>query len=371
MAGERAQGEKRLAALAKVAGRFKGLKPAVSALTNVRSVPTIFPDIDRGLGVGGFPIERFSLLHGPSSHGKTSLALGLVASFLELDHYGLFIDAERTTPFDWVRQMLGPMADHPAFLAKRPETYEQTRADVREFCKEIAKAKEAGELPEDTSGIIIVDSLKKLVPKDLWEQIFGSGNKDPKKKDGMLKRMGQLKAAMNSAWLDELVPLLERSGVGMVAIAREMENTDGNQFTPDYKVGGGKDVFFDSSLAMRVERASWVQEGEEAARKVYGERHRVTIYKSKIAGKEGKVIQSYFHTSNGVLVPKGFDRARDIIELGLELEVVEMKGAWLSHDGERLGQGKHNAVANLAENPSWRKRIEAGCREAFKRDTTA
>lgn len=697
----RKENEKRLAALSKVAARFTGLRPAVEALVNVRAVPTIFPSLDRELGVGGYPLERFALLHGPSSHGKTSLALGLMRSFLALDHYAIMIDAERcydaetevltrrgfvrwpevlpddligcwddkqeslvyerpieltrqrykgpmyrvdhggvdllvtpkhkmfvqtqtdtgrgedreigwtswklvpadelgdrvnvrylkcaprvvapdidfggsdsnvptfpshddrrallrmigffigdgwvgrsrgranaiafgltkprkvaylrevamelgwpvdemanrvyvvraegvgklfrrefyddngekripeylldlnsddamalldglrasdgsirrsaweyfttseqvaqavqrlvlhaggaahihgndtmirvmvlsrmlrpivnsgvrgkntsiqpydgdifcahtrtgvmvvrrngkpvlsgnTTPFSWVEQMLGSHARHPGFLAKRPDTYEQTRSEIRTALLEIAGAKADGLLPEDTSAIIVVDSLKKLVPKKLWDEILKSKDAD------IGKRIGQIKAAMNSAWLDELVPLLEKSHATMVAIAREMENTESNPFAPDYKVGGGKDVFFDSSLAMRVERAGWVQDGEGDSRKVYGERHRVTVYKTKIAGKEDKTIRAFFHTSNGVLVPKGFDRARDVLELGEQCGVVDLKGARLYFEGELFANGRHNAVKALHANVQLLESIEVACRATFGTST--
>jgi len=361
---ENKEGAKRLAALAKVASRFKSLRPAVDVLTRVKAVPTIFPDIDRALGVGGYPIERFTLVHGPSNHGKTAFTLGLMSSFIALDHFAIYIDAERTTPGDWVRKMMGDRFDAPHFVAQRPATYEQLRKDIREALLTIAKAKEDGEIPLDTSAIIVVDSLKKLVPKNLWDEIFGLRAKG-EKESGLLRRMGQIQAAMNAAWLMELVPLLEQTNAGFVAIAREMENTDGNEFTPTYKVGGGQDVIFDSSAAMRVERASWIQEGEDKNRKVYGEKHRVTIYKTKIASKEGKVEQAFFHTSNGLLVPEGFDRPRDVIELGLDLGIVKMTGAWLSHEGEKLGQGKHNAVKALHKNSELMKQIEAECRAKF------
>lgn len=360
----RAEGEKRLAALAKVASRFKGLQPAVDALKLVRAVPTCFLDVDRKLGIGGYPIDRFGLLHGPSNHGKTAFALGLVKSFLQRDHYALYIDAERTTPFDWVESMLGSYAKHPLFLGRRPDTYEQTREEVRAMLMEIVKAKDNEEIPQDAACIIIVDSLKRLVPSDLWKQIFGL-KKPGEKASGLLKRMGQVKAAMNSAWLDELIPLIERAGAAVVAIAREMENTDGDQWTPDYKVGGGKDVFFDSSLAIRVERAAWVRDGEGSDAPLYGQKHVASVYKTKIAGRETINIKAYFHTSNGVWVPEGFDRARDVIHVAKELGVVDVNGSWFTHGKDRIGQGEHKAVKKLTEDVVWLDRIEKECRAKF------
>ncbi len=348
----------RLDAIGKVASSFVGLRPAVDALTNVRAVPSCLVQLDHALGVGGYPIERFTVVHGPSGHGKTSLALGMIKSFLKLDHFAALIDAERTNAGEWVGDMIGhDLLRHPGFVARRPETFEETVADVRNFCLTIAEAKDKGTLPLDTSGIIVVDSLKKLVPKALWAEI----EKDTKGSTDLMKMIGRIKAAMNSVWLDELIPILEKGGVGMLVIAREMEQAQEKRgkflIGENYKVGGGQAVNFDSSATMRCERAAYVvpakekKEGEgEAAYdgRYYGERIRVTIKKTKLAWREEKTVRCYFHTSNGQWVPKGYDHARDLIELADRFGVIEKKGAWFSFDGTKLGQGLDNTVKLLA-----------------------
>lgn len=344
----------RLAAIKKVAASFSSLQPASKTLTYVQAVPTCFIQLDHAVRVGGLPVERFSVVHGPSNHGKTVFILGLLKSFIALDHFALFIDAERTTPRDWVETMLGPDAiDHPGFLYKRPETYEKTVADVREFCLGIANAKEEKKLPEDMSGIIVVDSIRKLVPASIMKQIEEENDKGQDANPS--RRAAQIKAAMNANWLDELVPILERARVGMVVIAREMEDPDASVFSKkfgtNYKVQGGGALIYDASLRMRVERASWVTKEaakEGAAPTVYGERHRVTIAKTKVGGKDDKASRCYFHTSNGVWLPEGFDMARDVLELGLRFGIVAKSGAHYSYGNEKLGQGEHNAVKRLA-----------------------
>jgi recombination protein RecA len=135
----------------------------------------------------------------------------------------------------------------------------------------------------------------------------------------------------------------------------------------DYKISGGGAIFYDSSLVVRVERDSFVQHGEDKSKKkVYGERHKVTIRKTKIAGKDDKVTVGYFHSSNGTLVPEGFDRARDVLELAGRLGVVQKSGAWYAHGEERIGQGQHNSVVALTDAPEWCARIEAETRARFK-----
>lgn len=369
----------RLAAMKKVAAGFASLQPASKTMTEVKAVPTCLIQFDHATRVGGMPTERFVLVHGPSSHGKTKFTLGMIRSFLSLDHFALFIDAERTTPRAWVDTMLGSwgedrLMNHPGFLYKRPETYEQTIADVRQYCMGIAEAKDKGQLPEDTAGLIVVDSIRKLVPKKLLDQILSDTSGE---KVDIAKRAGQMKAGMNANWLDELVPILERGNISMNCITREMvdpnnQNKFAIQFGTNYKLGGGDALFFDSSAVMRVERAAYVTkeakkaEGEDKTPPVvYGERHRITIRKSKIAGKEDKVTRCYFHDSNGLWVPEGFDTARDVVELAVRFKVVEKHGAWFSAGDERIAQGEHNTVKLLTERPDWLARIAEATREKF------
>lgn len=304
---------------------------------------------------------------------NTVFILGLLKSFIQLDHFALFIDAERTTPRDWVETMLGEEAiHHPGFHYKRPETYEKTIADVREFCLGIAEAKETKKLPADMSGIIVVDSIRKLVPASIMKQIEDENDKGQDANPS--RRAAQIKAAMNASWLDELVPILERSGVGMVVIAREMEDPDASPFSKkfgtNYKVQGGGALIYDASLRMRVERAAWVTKEaskEGTAPTVYGERHRVTIAKTKVGGKDDKASRCYFHTSNGVFQPEGFDPARDVLELALRFGIVEKHGAWYSFGEERIGNGEHNAVKSLKTFHDGNTLLEIArlCREKF------
>jgi len=361
-----------------VAKSFKEFRPAREVLKVVRAVPTWFPQFDHAVRVGGLPIERFMLVHGPSNEGKSLMSLGLVGSFLARDHFALYIDAERTTPSTWAEQVMGNLVDHPYFLAERPETYEATVGKVRSFLVRLATLKETGKVPEDTSAIIICDSLRKLVPADLMEEILkaekdeGEGKRRPgkgKQPTVGRDRSAQLKAKMNATWMDELVPLLEKSGAGFVAIAREMVDPDAQawakKFGNDYKVGGGGAVYYDASLSMRTTRASWVTQGDGPDRKVYGERHRITIKKTKVAGKDDKVSVAHFHSSNGTLVPFGLDRARDVLELGQRFGLVKApKRGWLTWEKSRW-QGEHTAVVKLTADHAALQRLEAQVRERF------
>jgi RecA/RadA recombinase len=312
------------------------------------------------------------LLHGRSGEGKTYATLGFIDSFLMRDHPAILVDAERTTPISWPDKVMR-CSRHPLFFADRPKSYEATVETVRKFVTRVKEQRDEGNLPDDTSALVVVDSIRKLVPENILKRILADAEKNGI--DGMGGRAAQLKAAMNSQWMDELIPLLEDTQTAMIVIARETEDPAADKWAKlagrDYKVGGGTALYYDASMVMRVERASYITEGksddEKAKPKVYGERHRITIRKSKVAGKEDKVTQAYFHTSNGRLIPAGFDRARDVLDMAIEFKLVEKSGAWYSLGGERLGQGVNNVVVYLTNHPEQLDELDLSVREEFRR----
>lgn len=360
----RAVANERMRNLEAAAKAFKGFRPASETLMHVRAVPTIFLQYDHATRVGGHPTERITLAHGPSGEGKTYWTLGQAKSFLRVDHPAMLVDAERTTDKAFAKLALGDHMDHPMFFYERPDTYEDTRARVRLFCNSNGELRAKG---HDSCGLVVVDSIRKLVPKDQWEQITKlATDPDIKARD----RSAQIKALMNAAWCDELIPLLEQTGCTMIIIARETADPDakvrpGMNYKP-VKTGGGSALYYDASLDVRIERARYVtkETGEKLQPTVYGERHRITIKKSKIAGKDDKTTVCYFHTSNGKLVPAGFDPARDTIELAKRFGIVKGTG-WLKW-GNHKWQGEHAAVKKLSATPELLAELQAEVRAEFK-----
>ena len=344
----------RLAALGEVAEDFDGFEPGRDVLTPVRSVPTIFPQFDIATRVNGYPIQRVVLVHGPSNHGKTVFLLGLGRSFLEREHFYFHVDAEFTTPWPWVKEMLREFADYPTFRALRPTGYEDTAGQIRNACKTLTKARKAGRIPEHTTALFGLDSLQKLVPAGYLEKLAKEGGIDPQKGRG-----GMLQAALNSAWMRELVPLMYHANAGIVLLSRESENTDPGKgmFDPDYKVAGGKAPYYDSSLVLRITRKEWVTKGKTKANpagKVIGEKHLVQVMKPKVGHKDDRTTRCYFHTSNGEHIPAGFDTARDVIEMGLATGVLEKDSANKLCDtgtGEVYGL-LNQAVTQLTNEPA-------------------
>ncbi|MDF2697891.1 MAG: recA protein, partial [Labilithrix sp.] len=355
---------------------------AAKVLTLVRAVPTIFPQYDRITKVGGHPTERFALLHGPSGGGKTYLSIGLLLSFLMRNHFGVLIDAERTTPISWLKKAMGEYADHPYFFAERPQTYEETREKVRHFANRLRKLRKEKKVPESTSAIIVVDSIRKLVPKDIFDRIMkdarGANDSAEKARD----RGAQLKAQMNAAWLDELIPLLEETRTTMVAIAREIIDPDappprarpfGKKPEQAVKTGGGSSLYYDASLDLRSKLVGRygkkVKTGDTEKFFSYGDIHQLEITKSKVSGKGEEYRASCnFHISNGVWVPAGFDRGRDLLELARKYDVVEGTG-WLKF-GNKKWRNEHLAAKALHDDPELYAKIDRECRALFKLEET-
>lgn len=367
-------------ALRKVGSTFALWRPAPQVLLNVEAVPTLFPGVNRVSRVGGWPIARVAVAHGPSNEGKTAFALGLEGSFLARGHLVGHIDAENTTPMSWVEQLLREYAASPGFYALRPQTYEEARDAVLEFANGIDAGRKAGDLDEATTGLVVVDSIRKLTPKALMKELLKAiaddaaeeedgrrGRKKPKGMDGAGGRAGQIKAAINAVWLDELVPLLARTRTAALIIARETEvEGDGFFATPQVKIGGGGALKYDSSLVVRITRDQFLYESKEKGAALVGERHAVEVHKTKVAGRDERWPTGYFSTSNGKLAPAGFDHARDVFELGTEVGAIETASSWFSFEGKRLGNGVNAAIQALREDPGLAARVVEAVAEVDK-----
>lgn len=303
---------------------------------------------------------------------NSQLTSGIGLSFIMRGHFFGEVDAERTSPFSWFQTMFKEHASSPLFLAARPDTYEDTVEAVESFCTAIGEAKAKGKIAPTTSGVCVVDSVRKLVPKKLADLIA----KDVEKHgmDGLRGRMAQHKAALNSMFMDRIVPLLDNTGTTLILIARETDaSEDQKKAGVDFLVGGGKALFYDASLVVRVAQARMVfdkpydPDSPKAVRTLYGERHEVHIHKTKVSARLERVTKGFFHSSNGAWVPPGFDPARDLVELGQTLGVIVKGGSWLSFAGVKK-QGDHRMVKALYEKPELLAKLDAAVRGRFDLD---
>lgn len=299
---------------------------------------------------------------------NTVFCHGLGLSFLKQGHFYGFIDAEFTTPETWLRELMAEQVGNPAFRAIRPASLEQTADAVRQFLETIAEARDAGHVEPDTTAIVVVDSVRKLIPQGLLAKIAKHGASGEKGSvDGASGRGGQMKAAMVSQWLDELVPLLSKTRANLTLIARESDDptADANdlKFDNAWKITGPKSLVYESSIVARITREGYVYDPPRGDDRVMvGERHQVRIWKTKVGGKEDKHVDAYFHTANGVDGHLGFDSARDLLELGKDFSLIEFNGSWVSYGKRRLGQGIGRAVAELRKDEGLFAEIETEIR---------
>ena len=362
-------------AFAEIAARSKSFRPARDVLRRVRAVPTIFPGLDHKLRVGGWPIDRVAMVHGPSGKGKTTFAQGVGLSFLQRRHMYAFIDAEMTTPVPWLSTLFGQYVDDPRFIASRPMSFEQAVDDVRKVSDAVGEAREKGSIEKETTCLFVVDSLGKLVPLDIQAKIKRfAAESAAGSVDGYRGASGMIKAALNKSWLDQLVPQMYATGCAMLFIVRESQDrnasADDQKWDRAWKTTGGGSLFYDSSLAIRVSDAQVIHElprTTEGWRKspVVGERHVVDILKTKVSARLDETERTSFNVSNGLWTPEGFDRARDLLDLGEDLDVIKRGGAWIAFGGKRF-QGERRFLQGST--PEYLDALEAACRAKFSAD---
>jgi recombination protein RecA len=353
---------------AQIAARSKSYRPAREVLRRVRAVPTILPAVDWKLRVGGWPIDRVAFAHGPSIAGKTKFMHALGYSFLRRGHIYAPMDAEHTTPITWLEQLFGEYADSSRFIASRPTTYEQGVDDVNRVAEAVAEMREKGRIPPETTCLFAVDSIGSLVPQDIQEKIRKHAAESKEGSvDGMRGASGMIQAALNKAWLRQLVPLMSATGCAILFIVRETKKqnatADEKRFGTDWKVTGGESLMYEGSVEIRVSDAKILREDPEDYKSaMVGERHSVEIRKTKVSARQDKVEHAFFNTSNGAWTPEGFDRVRDLLELGIEFGLVKQAGAWLSFGGKRF-QGTERFLRKAE--PELVDELEAACRGKF------
>ena len=358
-------------AFAEIAAKSKSFRPAREVLRRVRAVPTIFPHIDWKLEVGGWPIDRLGFVHGPSAQGKSEFVNGLGLSFLRREHMFCLVEPERTTPIPWIEMLFGLYADDPRFLASRPKSYEQADADVERIANAIGEAKVKGRIPVDTTCLFAVDSMGGLVPEDLIEKMKrAAADSKEGSVDGYNGASGMVQAAMNKAWVRKLVPLMSDTGCSFLGVLREADDRNASpndrKYGNDWKVLGGRSVIYEGSVVLRVSHAMRIHEDKEDRKSaVVGQRHVVQIYKTKVGAKDDETIWTAFNTSNGAWTPEGFDRARDLLDLGEDLDVIKRGGAWIAFGGKRF-QGERRFLQGST--PEYLDALEAACRAKFSAD---
>jgi recombination protein RecA len=283
----------------------------------VESFSSGSPSIDLALGIGGYPRGRVVEIFGPESSGKTTLALHAVAEVQRRGGVAAFVDAEHALDIGYARR-LGVQVDD--LLVSQPDTGEQALEIVDVL------------LRSGAIDLVVVDSVAALVPRAEIEGEMGD------------QHMG-LQARLMSQALRKLTGTVSKSRATVIFI-NQIRMKIGVMFGNPETTSGGNALKFYASVRLDVRRIAAIKEGDE----VTGNRTRVKVVKNKMA-------PPFRQAEFDILYNRGISVEGDLLDLGVECGIVEKSGAWLSFEGERIGQGRENARKLLLENPDVRARL--------------
>lgn len=277
----------------------------------VDTVPTGSLALDLALGVGGLPRGRVIEIYGPESSGKTTLALTVIAEAQKLGGTAAFIDAEHALDPQYASK-LGIKLDD--LLISQPDNGEQ----ALEITETLVRS--------NALDVIVVDSVAALVPRAEIEGEMG---------DSM---MG-VQARLMSQALRKLTGIVSKSKTILIFI-NQIRMKIGVMFGNPETTTGGNALKFYSSVRLEIRKRATLKKGDE----IVGNQVIVKVVKNKVAAP--------FRTAEfDILYGQGIDYEGELITLGVQYDIVEKAGAWLSYKGEKLGQGKEGARSYLKENP--------------------
>jgi recombination protein RecA len=290
---------------------------------DIQVVSTGSLGLDIALGVGGLARGRVIEIYGPESSGKTTLTLHAVAEMQKLGGTCAFIDAEHALDVQYAAK-LG--VDVNNLLISQPDTGEQAL--------EIADAL----VRSGSIDLIVVDSVAALVPRAEIEGDMGDS-------------LPGLQARLMSQALRKLTGTIKRTN-SMVIFINQIRMKIGVMFGSPETTTGGNALKFYASMRLDIRRIGSIKKGDE----IVGNETRVKVVKNKVSPPFREAIFD-------IMYGEGISRQGEVIDLGVECDIVEKSGAWYSYNGERVGQGKDNAREFLKENPEIAKEIEAKIRE--------
>jgi recombination protein RecA len=276
----------------------------------IEGIPTGSLSLDIALGSAGIPRGRVTELFGPESSGKTTLALHIIASAQRLGGVAAFIDAENALDVTWAKK-LG--VDVGSLLVSQPDTGEQALEIVEMLVR------------SNSVDVIVVDSVAALTPKAEIEGEMGDSH------------MG-LQARLMSQAMRKLTSIINKSKTSLIFI-NQIRMKIGVMFGNPETTTGGRALKFYSSIRIDIRRIATIKEGGAAL----GNRVRARVVKNKIA-------PPFRDAEFDMMFDKGISYEGDLLDLGVNYNIVERSGAWLNYGNIRLGQGRENAKRYLTEN---------------------
>ena len=293
-----------------------------NAVRNIEVISTGSLSLDLALGVGGVPKGRVVEIYGPESSGKTTLTLHVIAEAQKNGGTCAFVDAEHALDPVYAEK-LG--VDTDELLVSQPDTGEQ----ALEITDMLVRS--------GAVDVVVVDSVAALTPKAEIEGDMGDSH------------VG-LQARLMSQALRKLTGNIKRSNC-IVIFINQIRMKIGVMFGSPETTTGGNALKFYASVRLDIRRIGAIKKGDE----VVGNETRVKVVKNKVA-------PPFRQATFEILYGEGISREGEIIELGVAQGLIEKSGAWYSHGGNRIGQGKENVRNFLRENPDIARSIETQIR---------
>lgn len=304
--------------LEKSYGKGAIMRMGDSPVENVDVIPTGSLTLDIALGIGGLPKGRVVEIYGPESSGKTTLAIHAIAEVQKAGGIAAFIDAEHA--FDrFYAQRLG--VDIEELLISQPDNGEQ----ALEIADNLIRS--------GAVDMVVIDSVAALTPKSEIEGEMGDS------------KMG-LHARLMSQALRKLTGSISRTGCTCIFI-NQLRDKIGVMFGSPETTTGGNALKFYASIRLDIRRIGQIKDGEHTT----GNRTRVKVVKNKLAPP--------FRTAEfEILFGEGVSKVGEIIDLGVDYNIIKKSGSWFSYGDVKLGQGRDAVKSLFADNPEMAEEIE-------------
>jgi recombination protein RecA len=291
---------------------------------DVEAISTGSLGLDIALGIGGLPRGRVVEIYGPESSGKTTLALQVVAEAQKKGGIGAFVDAEHALDPVYAKKLGVKVED---LLISQPGTGEE----ALEIADTLVRS--------GAIDVLVVDSVAALTPKAELEGEMGD------MQPGMQARL------MSKA-LRKLTASISKSKC-MVIFINQIRMKIGIMFGNPETTTGGNALKFYASVRLDIRRIGQIKERDEAV----GNQTRVKVVKNKVA-------PPFKQVEFDIMYGEGISKTGELVDLGVKAGVVEKSGAWFSFKSERIGQGRENTKAYLAEHPKTAAEIERLIRQS-------
>jgi len=310
------------AAMAKIEKDFgKGsiMKMGDEKIENVEVIPTGSIGLNAALGVGGYPKGRIIEIYGPESSGKTTLAIHAIAECQKAGGVAAFIDAEHA--FDrFYAEKLGVDIDN--LLISQPDNGEQALEIADQLIRSSAV------------DILVVDSVAALTPKKEIEGDMGDS------------AVG-LHARLMSQALRKLTGTIAKTKTTCIFI-NQLREKIGVMFGNPETTTGGNALKFYASVRLDIRKSQAIKDGET----VLGNKVKVKVVKNKVAPPFRKAEFE-------IMFGEGISRIGEIVDLGVEYEIIKKSGSWFSYGDTKLGQGNEAVKEMLKDNPELAEELEA------------